>query len=392
MRLRRNRIPRMLGFELPDTDVEKIFSGLGLAVTATDEGWQVAVPSWRFDIAIEADLLEELARVYGYNRLPVSHIRADLVMPPRPERDLSLRPLRRRLVARDYQEAVTYSFVDPSWQQAFDPGLDAVALQNPISADLAVMRTSLLPGLVRALTYNTHRQQHRVRLFETGLRFLPGTERKGLEGLEQRPALAALITGRRQAESWSESGELVDFYDLKGDLESLLSLTGQPQAFSFAAGERDGLHPGQTARLLKHGESVGVLGALHPQLQAKFDLPQAVYLMELDLEALLDAALPSFVGLSPYPETRRDLAVVVDKLVPAGELLENVREAAGTYLTDLRLFDVYEGKGIDPKRKSLALGLTFRDSSRTLSDEEVSNCINQVIDLLKKTYDAELRK
>ena len=392
VRLRRERIPRMLGFELPDTEVEKILAGLGLGVSATTEGWEVEVPSWRFDIAIEADLLEELARVYGYNRLPVSHIRADLVIPPRPERRLSQRQVRRRLTARDYQEAVTNSFVDPVWQRAFDPELEPVALQNPISADLAVMRTSLLPGLMAALTHNTQRQQLRVRLFETGLRFLPGENRHGLDGLEQRPTLAAVITGRRQSESWTESGGSVDFYDLKGDLQSLLALTGQPETFSFRTGERAGLHPGQTAMLMKEGRDVGVLGTLHPELQSRYDLTQPVYLMEVDLDVLLDAALPSFEPLSRYPEIRRDLAVVVDKLVPAGELLENVREAAGTYLTDLRLFDVYEGKGIDPKRKSLALGLTFRDSSRTLSDQEVNKSVDQVIDLLKKTYDAELRK
>jgi phenylalanyl-tRNA synthetase beta chain len=389
--LRRERIPRMLGFELPDNEVERILSGLGLAVSSIEGGWRVDVPSWRFDITIEADLLEELARVYGYNRLPVSHIHADLVMKPRPERNLELRQLRRRLVARDYQEAVTNSFVDPVWQEAFDPGLAPVALKNPISADLAVMRTSLLPSLMGALTHNTQRQQHRVRLFETGLRFLPGANREGLDGLEQRPTLAAVICGRRRDENWTESGESVDFYDLKGDLESLLALTAQPGVFSFRSGERNGLHPGQTAVLLKEGREVGVLGALHPAMQARYDLAQTVYLMEVDLAALLEAAIPQFEEQSRYPEVRRDLAVLVDKLVPVGELLENVREAAGTYLTDLRLFDVYEGKGIDPKRKSVALGLTFRDSSRTLSDEDVANSVDQVIDLLTKTYDAELR-
>lgn len=386
VRLRRERIPRMLGFDMPDAEVERILAGLGLGVSATDEGWEATVPSWRVDIAIEADLLEELARVYGYNNLPVSHIHADLVMPARPERDLSIRKVRRLLTGRDYQEAVTYSFVDAESQAAFDPDVAPVELQNPISADLAVMRTSLMPGLVRALAHNTARQQHRVRLFETGLRFLPGAD-----GLEQRPTLAALITGRRQPESWTESGDLVDFYDLKGDLESLLDLTAAPDRFVFRAGERTGLHPGQTAVLEREGRAVGVIGTLHPQLQAKFDLAQPVYLFEVDLAVLLDAALPAFKELSRYPEVRRDLALLVDKSVSAGELLANVREAAGTYLTDLRLFDVYEGKGIDPKRKSLALGLTFRDSSRTLSDQDVNKSVDQVIDLLIKTYNAELR-
>ena len=385
VRLRRARIPRMLGFDMEDAEVERILTGLGMAVTATDDGWEATVPSWRVDIAIEADLLEELARVYGYNRLPVSRIHAALVIPPQPEQSLSLRQIRRRLAARDYSEAVTYSFVDSRWQQCIDPGSAAVALQNPISADLAVMRTSLIPGLLKAVAHNTARQQSRVRLFESGLRFLPG------DVLEQRPTLAAVATGTRDQENWADGNDAVDFYDMKGDLEAILALTGRPQAFSFRAGQRDGLHPGQTAELLCDGEVLGYVGKVHPNVQAQIDLAQPVYVFEVDLQPLTDAELPRFEPLSRFPEVRRDLAVIVGKEVAASELLANVREVAGTYLTDLRLFDVYEGKGIDPKRKSLGLGLTFRDSSRTLSDEDVNNYVDQVVDLLIKTYQAELR-
>ena len=384
--LRRERIGKILGFAMDDADVERIFAGLGLGVTSTEQGWQVEVPSWRFDIAIEADLMEELARVYGYNNLPVSHIRADLVMPAQAEKQLSLRSLRRRLAGRDYQEAVTYSFVDPAWQHVFDPQLPPVAVSNPISADLSVMRTSLLPGLMGALVHNTARQQSRVRLFESGLRFLPGAD-----GLQQRPTIAGVITGRRQTESWNEQGDNVDFYDLKGDVEALLALTGAAAEFHFAAAERESLHPGQTAALYRGKELLGYLGALHPVVQQRYDVANIVYAFEIDLEGLLAARLPAFEELSRYPEQRRDLAVVVDKSVASAELLKNVRTVAGTYLTDLRLFDVYEGKGIDPKRKSLALGLTFRDSSRTLSDDDVSKSVDQVADLLIKTYNAELR-
>ena len=387
--LRRDRIARMLGFAMEDTEVERIFNGLGLTVRNTDDGWEVDVPSWRVDIAIEADLLEELARVYGYNNLPVSHITADLVIPNRPEEKVSIRTVRRRLMGRDYQEAVTYSFVDPKWQNVFDPSLDPVVLPNPISADLSVMRTSLLPGLMGALVHNTHRQQSRVRLFETGLRFLPGGGEGSVAGVEQVPTLAGVATGRREAENWNEGGELVDFYDVKGDLESVLALTGE--SFRFGAAERTGLHPGQTAGIYRGDVLMGYLGTLHPELQSAYDLATPVYLFELELGAVLNARLPAFAELSKYPAQRRDIAVIVDKSVAAGELLENVRSVAGTYLTDLRLFDVYEGKGIDPKRKSLALGLTFRDSSRTLSDDDVNKCVDQVIDLLIKTYNAELR-
>lgn len=384
--LREARIKKLLGFEMEPAEVERILSGLGLGVTRTDDGWSCTVPSWRFDIAIEADLLEELARVYGYNRLPVTHINADLVIPAKPEQALALSGIRSHLAARGYREAITYSFVEPGMQKLFDPGLEPVALSNPISADMAVMRTSLLPGLMSALLRNTNRQQPRVRLFETGLRFLPGED-----CLKQVPTLAMVVTGDRFREGWTGKAEPVDFFDLKGDLESLLDLTRDGNSFSFQAASRDALHPGQTALVLRDEETVGFLGALHPAVSRELGLNAPAYVCEITLSALLQARLPAFSELSKYPEVRRDLAVLVDKTVPAQELMENVRSSAGTYLTDLTLFDVYEGKGIDPKRKSLALGLTFRDSSRTLSDEDVNLAVDQVVDSLEKNYKAELR-
>jgi phenylalanyl-tRNA synthetase beta chain len=384
--LRKARIRKLLGFELDSAEVERILSGLGISVTSTADGWICAVPSWRFDISIEVDLLEELARVYGYNRLPVTHIRADLKMQARPETALSLRYLRRHLSARGYREAITYSFVDPGLQRLFDPELKPVALSNPMSADLAVMRTSLLPGLVGAVLHNINRQQPRVRLFETGLRFLPGEA-----GLRQVPTLAIVCTGLRFAESWTVPKDAVDFFDLKGDVESLLALTRVPQSYAFKTCTRPALHPGQTATVTRKGQAVGVAGALHPSVGVELGLVAPLYMAELDLSALLDGAVPEFRELSKFPEIRRDLAVVVDKSVSAAGLMDDVRIAAGTYLTDLRLFDVYTGKGIDPKRKSLALGLTFRDQSRTLDDEVVNLAVGQVIDLLEKNYNAELR-
>jgi phenylalanyl-tRNA synthetase beta chain len=384
--LRAARIEKMLGFKLEVAEVERILGGLGLGVTANDEGWSCTVPSWRFDIAIEADLLEELARVYGYNRLPVTQIKANLVMPAMPETELSQRFLRRHLSARGYREAITYSFVEPKLQQIFDPGLEPVALANPISADMAVMRTSLLPGLITAVLRNTNRQQPRVRMFETGLRFVPSEE-----GLRQVPTLAMVATGQRFAESWAITSEAADFFDMKGDLESLIHLTSAPDNFNFSALAKPALHPGQTAAITHNGINAGYVGALHPTVLAELGLNSALYVCEIDLEALLEAKLPGFKELSKFPEVRRDLAVVVDKSVPSAELMENVRGVAGSYLTDLRLFDVYEGKGIDPKRKSLALGLTFRDQSRTLSDSDVNESVDQVIDLLEKNYKAELR-
>ena len=384
--LRAAQIKRILGFELPAAEVERILSGLGLGVTAVEGGWRCTVPSWRFDIELEADLLEELARVYGYNNLPVSRIRADLVMPARTEELTSSRALRRHLSARGYREAITYSFVDPKLQQVFDPELDPVALANPISADMGVMRTSLLPGLVSAVLRNTNRQQPRVRLFETGLRFVPSAG-----GLQQINTLTMAVTGPRLAETWASAGQPTDFFDVKGDLESVLALSRQAEAFGFEAGQRSALHPGQTACITYKGQQIGYVGSLHPTVVAELGLNAPLYVAEMDLEPVLSAKLPKFEELSKFPEVRRDLAVVVDKSVASAELMSNVRAVAGTYLTDLRLFDVYEGKGIDPKRKSLALGLTFRDHSRTLSDDVVNLAVDQVIDSLEKNYKAELR-
>jgi phenylalanyl-tRNA synthetase beta chain len=384
--LRAARIEKLLGFSLEASEVERILSGLGLGLKPTDEGWICSVPSWRFDISIEADLLEELARVYGYNRLPVSHVTADLVMPVRQEAKLSIRHIRRHLSARGFREAITYSFVEPKLQQLFDPKVQPVALVNPISADMSVMRTSLLPGLISAALRNVNRQQPRVRLFETGLRFEPMDD-----GLKQTPTLAMIVTGGLVNESWTGGSDGVDFFDLKGDLDSLFDLTRNSDAFDYTAATRDGLHPGQTASITRKGQSIGFIGALHPTVSAELGLEAPLFALELNLQALLDAELPSYEELSKYPEIRRDLAFIVDQSVPVAELMEAVRAAAGSYLTDLTLFDVYTGKGIDPKRKSLAIGLTFRDQSRTLGDEDVIPVVGQVIDLLDKNYNAELR-
>ncbi|WP_439101515.1 phenylalanine--tRNA ligase subunit beta [Congregibacter sp.] len=384
--LRAARIERLLGVTIEPEAVERILRGVGLDVTAVEGGWECAVPSWRFDLRIEADLLEELARVYGYNNLPVTRIRADVVLPAIPEEKLRLQQLRRTLVARDYFEAICYSFVDAGIQKQLDPAIEPVELNNPISPEHAVMRSSLLAGLLRTAQHNVKRQQPRVRLFETGLRFVPGAD-----GLSQRPGLAMLVCGSLAAEGWADPGRNADFYDLKGDVEALLELTGDTASFRFEAGERSGMHPGQTAWLKRGDETVGFVGVLHPTLQKEMDFDLPVVVAELDLEMLRAATIPAFTPVSRYPALRRDIAVIVDKTVKAGELLANVRATAGAYLQDLTLFDVYEGKGIDPARKSVALGLTFQDHSRTLDDNEVNTCIQQVVDSLKENYQAELR-
>lgn len=384
--LRRARIAKVLGFELADKEVEAILTGLGLAADANTEGWLVRVPSYRFDIAIEADLMEELARVYGYNSLPVSHIYSELVIKPKTEQVLSARHLRSQMTARGYQEAITYSFIDAGLQQKFEPNTEAVVLKNPISSDMAVMRTSLLPGLIGAVVHNLNRQQDRVRLFETGLRFYPTDN-----GLQQSVSLAVALTGRRNPESWTESGEMVDFYDLKGDIEALLGLSRNTDIYRFKAEQHPALHPGQTAAIFKGDTRVGLIGTIHPTLQSDLGLAAPVYLAELELGAILETDIPKFEELSKFPEVRRDLALIVDKSVMSGDLIESVQTQAGEHLIDLRLFDEYQGKGIDPKRKSLALGLTFQHQSRTLTEEEINQVVNHVVNTLDSQFGATLR-
>lgn len=385
--LRRASIARMLGVEIPDARIQQILSGLGMQVAATDDGWSALPPSWRFDIAIEVDLIEELARVHGYDQLPVRSIRADLPLAARPERHLDLAALRRVLTARGYQEAITYSFVDPKLQALLAPGQPVVELRNPISADMSVMRTTLWAGLLTTLSYNLNRQQQRARLFETGLRFAPTGE--GLP--EQRKMLALAATGRRYPESWSAGSDAVDFYDVKGDLEAILALARVDTGISYRPGTHPALHPGQSADIVRGDRVIGRLGALHPEVQRQLGIDQPVFLLEIELADVLEGALPKFSELSRFPEVRRDLALLVDRSTPAEAVLSAAREAAGEHLRNLTLFDVYQGKGIDPQRKSLALGLTFQHSSRTLTEDEVNTTVDAVVGVLKERLAATLR-
>ncbi len=384
--LREERIEKMLGMAVAPERVEAILEGLGLKVDRVDGGWSVTNPSWRFDLEIEVDLLEEIARIVGYNNLPVKPITDSLIIEAKPEAGVGVGELRRRMTALGYQEAITYSFVDPVWQKALFPDSNAVSLVNPISADLADMRVSHWPGLLKALSYNLNRQQARVRLFETGLCFLAEDGGK----LRQEATLSAVLTGPRSPESWHDKGTKVDFFDAKGDLESLLKLCAGSD-FSFVAGAHSALHPGQSADIFLEGAKVGSIGALHPTLVQLFDLGQPVYLFEIALAAITDRKVPKFHTPSRYPEVRRDLAVVIDRVTPAQELLDAAQAAAGSYLVNLNLFDIYEGEGIDPQRKSLALGLTYRHSSRTLTEEEVNESIANVISALEERFSATLR-
>ncbi|MFC2974621.1 phenylalanine--tRNA ligase subunit beta [Azotobacter bryophylli] len=386
--LRAERISQMLGLQMESEQVERLLPALGLKATKTMVGqWQVEVPSHRFDISLEVDLIEELARLHGYNNLPVRYPQARLAPQANTEARAELPALRRLLVARGYQEAITYSFIDPKWFELFAPGMQPLTLANPISMDMAAMRPSLWPGLVKALQYNLNRQQSRVRLFESGLRFVGQ-----LGDLKQESMLAGVATGSRLPEGWNQGRETVDFYDIKADVEALLGASGAPDEFSFVAGEHPALHPGQTARIERAGRLVGFLGALHPELGKTLGLEQPIYLFELLLTEVVEGCLPKFQELSRFPEVRRDLALIVERDTPAEMILQAIRETAGEYLTDVTLFDVYCGKGIDPQRKSLAVGLTWQHPSRTLNDEEVNATTQNILASLEERFNATLRK
>ncbi|WMN19918.1 phenylalanine--tRNA ligase subunit beta [Pseudomonas piscis] len=386
--LRAERISQMLGMELEDSEVERLLTALGLTVATDGAGqWRVDVPSHRFDISLEVDLIEELARLYGYNRLPVRYPQARLAPQAKAEAQGDLPALRRLLVARGYQEAITYSFIDPKLFELFSPGVEPLLLANPISADMAAMRSSLWPGLVKALQHNLNRQQDRVRMFESGLRFVGQ-----LEGLKQQQMLAGIVCGTRLPEGWAQGRDGVDFFDVKADVEAVLGFAGALDAFTFVPGKHPALHPGQTARIERDGREVGYLGAIHPELAKQLGLDRPVFVFELVLSEVAQGRLPKFHELSRFPEVRRDLALLADREVAASAVLEVISENAGEWLTDLRLFDVYQGKGIDPHRKSLAVGLTWQHPSRTLNDDEVNSATQNILTSLEQRLNATLRK
>ena len=382
--LRAERIEQMLGMKMDAAEIERLLTALGLTVAShASEQWRVEVPSHRFDITLEVDLIEELARLHGYNRLPVRYPQARLAPQPRAEARSDLPALRRLLVARGYQEAITYSFIDQKWFELFSPGVEPLLLANPISADMSAMRSSLWPGLVKSLQHNLNRQQDRVRLFESGLRFVGQ-----LEGLKQEPMLAGVICGSRLPEGWAQGRDVVDFFDVKADVEAVLGFAGAQGDFRFVPGSHPALHPGQTARIERDGREVGYIGALHPELSKTLGLDRPVFVFELVLAEVATGRLPKFHELSRFPEVRRDLALLADRDVSATAVLDVIRENAGEWLTDLRLFDVYQGKGIDPLRKSLAVGLTWQHPSRTLTDDEVNASTQQILTSLEARLNA----
>ncbi|WP_434147916.1 phenylalanine--tRNA ligase subunit beta [Methylocaldum gracile subsp. desertum] len=384
--LRYERITRLLGMSIERPKVAEILKRLGMTLADHPEGWTVMPPGFRFDIAIEADLIEELGRVYGYESLPRRHPVMATAMRPVSERILDLDRVKNLLVDRGYQEAITYSFVDEARQALIEPEIPYLALKNPISSDLAVMRTGLWCGLLDAALKNTFRQQNRVRLFEAGLRFA-----RRSSGIEQRKSIAGLAIGAVHEEQWGEAARSVDFYDVKADVEGIVKLTGREAGLEFVAAAHPALHPGQSAEIRLEGERLGWIGMLHPRLEKQLSFEQSVFLFELDQDVLLGRQIPVFHGISKFPQVRRDIAVIVDESVTIDRLIECVKEADSSILRQVVVFDVYRGQGVETGRKSVALGLVLQDEAETLTDARVDETVGRVLERLSIEFNARLR-
>jgi phenylalanyl-tRNA synthetase beta chain len=389
--LRRARLKRLLGVGFADDRVAATLSSLQMKLVANAEGWLVTPPAHRFDITIEADLIEEVARIIGYQAIP----EADAIVPQAfraaPEERPSEQVMVEALAMRGYEEAITFAFVDPVLQKKLFPTTEGLPLANPIASDLSVMRVSLWPGLLRAALENQRRQQDRIRLFEHGAKF---TVEEG--GIREVDSLAGVATGTRLPEQWGTPRETrvpVDFYDVKADLQALFTATGGSGSFVFEtpATPLSCLHPGRAARVLRQGRAVGWLGELHPSLVKELDFTHAPVLFELEMGALT-VEKPQYREISRFPQVRRDLAVVVDETVALSALAERVVLTASSLLCDLRIFDVYRGQGVEAGRKSVALGLIFQDISRTLTDEDVERLIASIVADLRVNLDARIRE
>ncbi|MFL6587192.1 MAG: phenylalanine--tRNA ligase subunit beta [Luteimonas sp.] len=385
--LRRARLTRLLGLTVDDVEIERILRALGLTVVANSEGWQVTAPTRRFDLAIEEDLIEEVVRIHGYDRVPTTLPGGATRIAAPSETHVAEAELRRQMVARDCLETVNFAFVDASLLATWQADAGSVPLANPLSAELGVMRTALLPGLVSTLARNLARQQERVRLFELGKVFAQANS-AGAAPVETL-RVAAAVAGDAGVEQWGDATRPVDYFDLKGDLEALAAVAGATLTFERSTTPHG--HPGRSADVLRDGARVGWIGELHPRLLRALDIDVPVVAFELDASALQARPLPRVTGLSKFPSVRRDLAIVAPESVDWSALEATVRASAGPLLADVRLFDRYAGQGVETGFRSLAMGLILQESSRTLTDRDVDAVVADVVAALAREHDAKIR-
>ena len=387
--VREHRLNELLGIVIKPAEVDEALARLGFELLSREDTpagvtWTIRAPSHRFDIAQEADLIEEVCRIYGYNNIPSRVPQTGLSLREIPQLRSSSAALKTQMVDLGFQEAITYSFVDPKLQDLLDPSVEPLVLTNPMSTEQSVMRTSMLPGLLEALRNNISRQQDRVRLFELGSCFIPGAS------LNQPLMLGAVMWGRRDVESWNQAAASVDFFDMKGTVERLLAWAGQADA-SFTPLQDPVLHPGQAASIVVAGQTFGRLGRLHPEVERHLDIAGEVFVLELAGDLILERTRRVHGNVSKFPSVRRDLALLIGRETPAEQIITILRQTLGDVLVDLRLFDLYQGKGIDLTEKSLGVGLTLQHPSATLTEEEIGRYMQDAVQALTQGAGAKLR-
>jgi phenylalanyl-tRNA synthetase beta chain len=359
---------------------------LGLSFSSSKEGWDVIPPGFRFDIAIEADLIEEIARVFGYDKIPETTAVAETPLRTVSESQIGLNQVADTLVARDFQEVVTYSFIDAISNRLLTGNDSELVLSNPISSEMSVMRSSLLPGMLMVAASNTARQQDRIRLFEIGKSF-HGT----LDAHEETVRIAAVIIGSVMPEQWGSEPQGTDFFDIKSDVEAILKLSDDAHKFEFVVADHPALQKGQSANIVRDEKIIGIVGKLHPRHAKTYDLKRDVFVFELDADLALASAVPEATSISKYPSIRRDISVIVNEKTSADQLIRAVASAAPELISTVRIFDIYTGPGIEAGLKSVALGLILQETSRTLTDDDADSVMAAAVRKLQEKYGAELR-
>lgn len=389
IRLRSSRVRRLLGTKIPDKRITTLLEQLGFGVVKDSNArgeWQITVPSYRFDVGVEADLIEEIARIHGYQNITGTSPLVKMRMKAPDSHTTGVQVMAEILIARGYLESISYSFIDPAIQKIFGGDTEPVTLLNPISAEMAEMRQSLWPGLVQSLLHNIKRQQSSVRLFETGKIY------RGKHGSEEIRVIGGALYGNNNEKQWDVDITLFDFYDMKSDVEALLAAQLNNLPIEFSKIQHPALHPGQSAQILSNGTELGVMGMLHPSLIKHFGMSNSAYLFQLEIGKISPKNTVKFTKISKYPSIRRDISIIVDNDIVASDLLDSIKTTVPETLTNLELFDVYRGEGIDSGKKSLALGLTFQRSSSTLTDEEADVAISVILETLRKQFGAILRE
>ncbi len=384
--LRKSRLKRVLGTEIADEKVVEILKNLGLDVDVNADGWTVIPPSFRFDLTIEDDIVEEVARIYGYDLIPETTATAELPLRPVTETRIDMELVAASLVARDFQEVITYSFIDAESNRRLTGEKSELVLSNPISTEMSVMRASLWPGMLAAAASNVARQQERVRVFEIGKSF-HSRLKKPVEVVR----VSGLATGSVMPEQWDGRAQDVDFFDIKSDIQALLRMVGNNTLIDFEATSHPALQTGQAANIVRDGQTIGVVGKLHPAIAQAYDLSKGVVLFELDAVLAFASSVPVSNPISKFPAIRRDIAVVVDEKVAAADLVKVAASSAPDLIQNVTIFDVYRGPGIEAGRKSIALGLILQETSRTLTDEDADSAMDAAVRNLKREFAAELR-